>query len=203
VAPDERAQIVVPFRGEHGKQRLDAPENVRMELALAMLGDVLTAAVAAGPTVVATNDRDARKLAAELGAEAADDPGGGQGAAVGAALEGVEDGIVLVVNGDLPCVVPHDLRVLAGAAELGAIAYVEAADGTTNALAFPDRSLYAPLYGAASAARFRDHADAIGVTAIACAIPNLSDDVDTLDDLGRVGLRAGPRTQAALGRTLG
>ena len=193
-------QIVVPFRGERGKQRLDAPDNVRADLALAMLADVVSAAAAAGPTVVATSDAAARALAAELGAAAAEDPGGGQGAAVAAALEVLDDGVVLVVNGDLPCVVPHDLRVLAGAAELGAIGYVEAADGTTNALALPDRSMYAPLFGASSASRFRDHAQAIGVTAIACAIPNLSDDVDTLDDLERIGLRAGPRTQAALGR---
>jgi hypothetical protein len=33
---------------------------------------------------------------------------------------------------------------------------------------------------------------------MAAAIPGLADDVDTLDDLRRVGLRAGPRTQAAL-----
>jgi hypothetical protein len=63
--------------------------------------------------------------------------------------------------------------------------------------------MFAPLYGAASAARFRDHAAAIDVTAISCAVPNLADDVDTVDDLERVGLRAGPRTQAALGRVLG
>jgi 2-phospho-L-lactate guanylyltransferase len=195
-------EIVVPFRGESGKQRLDAPEHVRAELALAMLGDVVTAAAATGRTLVATSDAAARSLAEELGAEPADDPGGGQGAAVAAALAHVEGGTVLVVNADLPCVVPHDLRTLAGAADLGAIGYVEASDGTTNALALPDPSMYAPLYGAASAARFRDHAQAIGVTAIACAIPNLSDDVDTLEDLERVGLRAGPRTQAALGRTL-
>jgi 2-phospho-L-lactate guanylyltransferase len=196
-------QIVVPFRGESGKQRFDAPDDVRAEIALAMLGDVVTAAAATGETLVVTNDAAARRLSAELGAEPVDDPGGGQGAAVGAALEHAYEGVVLVVNADLPCVVPHDLRVLAGAAELGAIGYVEAADGTTNALAFPDRSMYAPLFGAASAARFRDHAAAIGATAIACAIPNLSDDVDTVQDLERVGLRAGPRTQAALGRVLG
>jgi hypothetical protein len=29
-------------------------------------------------------------------------------------------------------------------------------------------------------------------------IPNLADDVDTLDDLDRLALRAAPRTQAAL-----
>ena len=111
-------------------------------------------------------------------------------------------GPVLVVNADLPCVVPHDLRTLAGATELGAIGYVEAADGTTNALALPVKEHFAPLYGGGSAARFRDHADSLGVPAISCAIPNLSDDVDTLDDLDRIGLRAGPRTQAAIGRAL-
>ena len=38
-------QIVVPFRGETGKQRLVAPDAVRTKLALAMLGDVLAACV--------------------------------------------------------------------------------------------------------------------------------------------------------------
>lgn len=197
-------QIVVPFRGARGKQRVDAPAHVRAELALAMLGDVVAAAVASGRTLVVTEDAAAQSLAGELGAEPLEDPGGGQGAAVAAALGRVDDAQpVLVVNADLPCVVPHDLRVLAGAAELGALGYVEAADGTTNALALPDASVFAPLYGAASAARFRDHAQAVGVTAIACAIPNIADDVDTLEDLDRIGLRAGPRTQAALGRVLG
>jgi 2-phospho-L-lactate guanylyltransferase len=196
------AQIVVPFRGERGKRRLDAPEQVRTELALAMLGDVVTAAVATARTLVVTNADTARELATELGAETADDPGGGQGEAVAAGLTQLGDGTTLVVNADVPCVVPHDLRTLEGAADLGALGYVEAADGTTNALSLPDRSLYAPLYGTGSAARFRAHAEAQGLTAIACVIPNLADDVDTLDDLERIGLRAGPRTQAALGRTL-
>jgi 2-phospho-L-lactate guanylyltransferase len=195
-------QIVVPFRGENGKQRLDAPEETRARLSLAMLGDVLAAAIVTGRTLVVTGHAAGRALAEELGAETVSEPGGGQGAAVVAALEQLDDGPVLVVNADVPCVVPHDLRTLAGAAELGAIGYVEAPDGTTNALALPSAELFAPLYGGGSAARFRDHADSIGVTAISCAIPNLSDDVDTLDDLRRIGLRAGPRTQAALGSRL-
>ena len=196
------AQIVVPFRGESGKQRLDAPDGARAQLSLAMLGDVLAAATVVGRTLVVTVDKDGRALAEELGAALVDDPGDGQGAAVVAALAGIADGVVLVVNADLPCVVSHDLRTLAGAAELGAIGYVEAEDGTTNALALPRAELFAPLYGAGSAARFRDHAERLGVTAISCAIPNLSDDVDTLDDLGRIGLRAGPRTLAAVGRAV-
>jgi 2-phospho-L-lactate guanylyltransferase len=196
------AQIVIPFRGEHGKQRVDASDEVRTQLGLAMLGDVLAAATVTGRTLVVTDDEAGRALAAELGAEPVADGRGGQGAAVAAALGQLDGGTVLVVNADLPCVVPHDLRTLAGAAELGAIGYVEAEDGTTNALAFPDREHFAPLYGGGSAVRFRDHAEAIGVPAISCAIPNLSDDVDTLDDLRRIGLRAGPRTQAAMRRAL-
>ena len=194
------AQIVVPFRGENGKRRLDAPEGVRSQLALAMLGDVLAAATATGRTLVVSDDESGWALAAELGAEPVADTRGGQGAAVAAALARLDEGVVLVVNADLPCVVPHDLRTFAGAAELGAIGYVEAEDGTTNALALPSREHFAPLYGGGSAARFREHAESIGVPAIACAIPNLGDDVDTIDDLRRVGLRAGPRTQAAIGR---
>lgn len=193
------AQIVVPFRGESGKQRLQASEEVRARLALAMLGDVLTACVATGRTLLVTGDRVAQALAGELGAETVDDPGGGQGAAVAAALERVDPGPVVIVNADLPCVVPHDLRTLAGAAELGALGLVVAEDGTTNAVALPRASLFAPLYGPGSAARFREHAEAHGVSAAEAVIPNLSDDVDTAEDLERVALRAGPRTQAALG----
>lgn len=196
-------EIVVPYRGQNGKQRVDASDELREQLALAMLGDVLAAAVATGRTILASGDPAARALAAELGAEAVDDPGGGQGAAVAAALEQAGRGPVLVLNADVPCVVPHDLRTLAGAADLGAAAFVEAADGTTNALALPEASLFAPLYGAGSAARFRTHFADRGVTAISAAIPNLGDDVDTVDDARRIGLRAGPRTQAALGRVLG
>ena len=196
------AQIVVPFRGESAKQRLDVPDDMREKLALAMLGDVLAATVATGRTLLVTGDAAAHALAEELGAETVDDPGGGQGAAVEAALQRADNGTVLVVNADVPCVVPHDLRTLAGTADLGALGLVEGTDGTTNALALPRASLFAPLYGGGSAARFRDHAKAHGVSAVSAVIPNLTDDVDTLEDLHRVAFRAGPRTQAALGRVV-
>jgi len=187
--------IVVPFRGDRGKQRLDASEELRAQLALAMLGDVLAACVATTRTIVVTADPRAKSLADELGAEFCADPGGGQGQAVSAALAYLPDEPVLVVNADVPCVAPHDLRTLAGPAKLGAIGLVEAEDGTTNALALPGPSAFAPLYGARSAARFREHASAIGVDAVSAAIPNLADDVDTLADLERLRFRAAPRTQ--------
>ena len=191
--------IVVPFRGTGGKQRLDAPEGLREQLSLAMLGDVLTACVATGPTRVVSSDPAAAELAAELGADVVADPGGGQGPAVATALAGLPQEPTLVVNADVPCVVPHDLRTLARAAELGAFGLVEAEDGTTNALALPTPAAFAPLYGPDSAQRFREHAEAAGLEATDAEIPNLCDDIDTMGDLERLAHRAAPRTQAAIG----
>jgi 2-phospho-L-lactate guanylyltransferase len=125
------------------------------------------------------------------------DPGRGQGAAVEAALAGVGPGPILVVNADLPCVVADDLRALLDAAPDG-IALAEASDGTTNALSLPYPDAFAPLYGAGSAARFAEHAAALGLAVVSVTVPNLADDVDTLDDLRRLRARSGPRTRACL-----
>jgi 2-phospho-L-lactate guanylyltransferase len=183
--------IVVPFRGPDAKQRL-APMGAdeRAELALAMLGDVLAACLVVGETAVVTGDEDAAELAEELGARVVADPGGGQGAAVSAALG---EGRTLVVNADLPCATPHDLQQLERAIPEGGLALAEAADGTTNALGLSSGRLFAPLYGAGSAARFRALAESVSVL-----LPNLARDVDTPADLGAIQLTAGPRTQAAL-----
>ncbi len=197
------APIVVPFRGAGAKLRLaPMPEPERGALALAMLGDVLAACRVAGPTTVVTDEAKAVALAQELGCEVVADPGGGQGAAVAAALD-ARDGQILVVNADVPCVVPHDLRALLRATPDGGIAFVRAADGTTNALGLNRPELFAPLYGPGSADRFRAHVGDLGGEAVAVALPNLADDVDTLEDLERVAFRAGPRTQAALGQLVG
>jgi len=193
------APIVIPFRGLSGKRRIDAPEELRAQLALAMLGDVVAACVATDRTLVVTLDPEALDLARELGAELVEDPGGGQGGAVAAGLAGLPDRPVLVVNADVPCVVPRDLRTFAGAAELGAFGLVEAEDGTTNALALPRPQVFAPLFGAGSASRFTAHAISLRYEVSPAAIPNLIDDVDTRADLDRLSLRVGPRTQAALG----
>jgi 2-phospho-L-lactate guanylyltransferase len=188
--------IVVPYRA-NGKSRL--PEPLRSELALAMLADVLAACTATAPTTLVTADVEAARLARDFGAVTVDDPGEGQAVAVATALAAVEPPVV-VVNADLPCAAPADLRALGEVADEGALGLVEAADGTTNALALPDATLFASAYGPGSAARFRDHARARGIDAVSAVLPNLADDVDTLDDLRRIALRAGPRTQAALAR---
>jgi 2-phospho-L-lactate guanylyltransferase len=189
--------VVVPFH--EGKSRLSQQRHVRRRLGLAMLGDVLAACVAIGRTIVVTDDPEAAREASERGADLARDPGDGQGAAVAAALaEVIEPEPVLVVNADVPCAVPHDLRSLLAATPLGGIALVEALDGTTNALSLPSREVFAPLYGAGSGERFLAHARGLGLEAVSVAIPNLRDDVDTIGDLDRLQLRLGPRTQAVL-----
>jgi 2-phospho-L-lactate guanylyltransferase len=190
--------IVVPFRGASGKQRLNPlPDDVRVELALAMLGDVLAACTSVGQTVVVTSDERGTHVAQEHDARVLPDSGGGQGAAVAAALREAADGPALVVNADVPCVVPDDLRRLESATPEDGLAYVAARDGTTNALGLSETRLFAPLYGENSAERFRLHAHTLGVSVVPAAIPNLADDVDSVDDLDRLQLRIGPRTLAA------
>jgi 2-phospho-L-lactate guanylyltransferase len=190
--------VVVPFAGLHGKTRLRLSPWARQALSLAMLGDVLDTCVAVGRTRVVTPDLEAADLAREAGAEAVADPGGGQGAAVQASLCGVEAGTILVVNGDLPCVVASDLRSLLAVTPAGGLALVEARDGTTNALSLPGPEAFAPVYGPRSAGRFREYAIGLGLDVVSAPIPNLVDDVDTLDDLRRLQSRCGPRTRSCL-----
>ena len=177
---------VIPFRAG-GKSRL--PRPLRRDLALAMLGDVVEAALELGPARIVTDDVDAADLARAPGAVVVADPGGGQGAAVRAGLEGIE-GACLVVNADLPCATPDALRRLALAGD----AFVAAADGTTNALALASGVRFEPLYGPGSASRF----GRLGLARV--SIPELEADVDTLDDLERLSLPIGRRTTLVLDR---
>ena len=190
--------VVIPFAGVEGKTRLHASRRTRRELSLAMLGDVLAAALAVGTARVVTADAEGAELAREVEATVVEDPGGGQGPAVAAALAGLEPGAILIVNADVPCVLPDDLRALVAATPAGGIALVEALDGTTNALSISAAGVFTPLYGRDSASRFQAHARELGLEPVSAAIPNLADDVDTVDDLRRLHLRLGPRSQMVL-----
>lgn len=184
--------VVIPFRAQ-GKSRL--PAELRREVALAMLGDVVETATSVGEVRVVTADAAGGLVAGELGATVVDDPGEGQGPAVAAALEGA-DGVCLVVNADLPLVRPSDLAALAVPPKLGRVGLVASADERTNALGLPYPEVFRPLYGPRSARRFRAHALDVGLDFEELALPNLVADVDTLADLDRLGPRGGVRTRA-------
>jgi 2-phospho-L-lactate guanylyltransferase len=173
--------VVIPYRGD-AKRRLPSP--LRAAVAVAMLGDVVEAALPVGPTLVVTDDASV----VPAGVEVVPDPGAGLGAAVAAGLARV-NGHALVVNADLPAATPGSLTRLAAAG----LALVEALDGTTNALSLPDPAVFAALYGAGSAERFRAHAPFRTVS-----IPELVADVDSDADLERLAAHVGPRTRALL-----
>ena len=152
-----------------------------------MLGDVVEAASAVGLVRVVTDDPEAMDAVRALDATVVADPGGGQGGAVAAGLNG-QVGLCLVVNADLPCATPDALAGLAAQRP----AFVSAADGTTNALALPTPAWFEPLYGPGSAARFT----AAGLADV--SIPELGHDVDTLSDLLQLTFQVGPRTALVL-----
>ena len=186
--------VVVPFRGAEGKSRLGRlRREARETLAHAMLADVVDACLAIGPTVVVAPEgtpigeaiarpRPGRRPGSGRPRRARR----GRGRRTAAPP-------YLVVNADLPCVTARDLFTLAGAVPDGGLAVAAAADGTTNALALSSPDVFAPVYGPGSAARFAALAPSRTVDA-----PNLVDDVDTVDDLERLGGRVGPHTRAAL-----
>jgi 2-phospho-L-lactate/phosphoenolpyruvate guanylyltransferase len=173
--------VVIPYRGD-AKRRL--PSSLRAAVAVAMLGDVVEAALEVGRVLVVTDDPSV----VPAGAEVVADPGRGLGAAVAAGLSRI-DGHALVVNADLPATTAAAIGRLADAG----LALVEALDGTTNALSLPDPGDFAPLYGPGSAERFRAHAAFVTVS-----IPELVADVDSDADLDRLTSVIGPRTRALL-----
>jgi 2-phospho-L-lactate/phosphoenolpyruvate guanylyltransferase len=186
--------VVIPYRGSDPKRRLEPmSEGDRVELAEAMLSDVLAAAAAVGRVFVVSPEQPALPA----GVVHVTDPRRGQGSAVRAALDTASAAGApepyLVVNADLPCATPRDLLALAGAIPDGGLALARAADGTTNALGLSGERVFAPLYGPGSADRYAALASSRGVDA-----PNLVDDVDTIADLVRLAPRLGAETARVL-----
>jgi 2-phospho-L-lactate guanylyltransferase (CobY/MobA/RfbA family) len=173
--------IVIPYRGD-AKQRLSP--RLRAAVAVAMLGDVVEAALAVGRVLVVTDDPSVVPRDAEV----VPDPGQGPRSSRRC---GPRTRRRAHAGGQRrpPGATPGSLRRLA---ESG-LALVEAPDGTTNALSLPDPGVFEPLYGPRSAARFRASAAFVTV-----AVPELELDVDADDDLPRLAVRLGRRTRALL-----
>ena len=140
------------------------------------------------PEIARAMLEDVCAACAPLGEVRVCDAPGGQGQALAAFLEDVS-GPVVIVNADVPCIRTDELETLVAAAP----ALVAAPDGTTNALSLTDARDFVPLYGADSAARYGST-----LKARALDLAGLRDDVDTWDDLVRVGDRVGPSTRRQL-----
>lgn len=127
---------------------------------------------------------DVRSACGHVGDVLICDAPGGQNAAVTELLARL-DGLVAIVNSDVPCVTPFELQELIDSAP----ALVAARDGTTNALALEHARDFRPLYGPGSAERF-------GLKRL--DLPGLCEDVDTREDLLRLAPLVGPNTRSAL-----
>nr|WP_202499752.1 2-phospho-L-lactate guanylyltransferase [Streptomyces sp. SID5476] len=208
--------MVVPVKPlARAKSRLSdtAADAVRPGLALAFAQDTVAAALAAtavsGVVVVTDDPLAARELAA-LGARTVpEDPRGGSGDGLNAALRHgtavVRDvrpqSPVAALNADLPALRPGELtRVLNAAAAFARSFLPDAAGtGTTLLAAAPGHDL-SPVFGPGSRVLHR-RSGAVELTVT--AVDSVRQDVDTGDDLrAALGLGVGPRTAAAAARLL-
>jgi 2-phospho-L-lactate/phosphoenolpyruvate guanylyltransferase len=169
----------------------------RRLLAIAMFEDVIAALQAvpalAAPVVVSP-DREVWRRAEAMGCRVVEEPpgAGDLNAALSSAAASLGDGPpLLVVAADLPLASGAGLeRVLAAPAP---VAVVPSADGGgTNVLAWRDPASFAPSFGPGSAARHLAVPGAVRVDD-----PDLSLDVDTVEDLRRVAGRLDPSSVTA------
>ena len=151
-----------------------------------------------GETRVVTPDEEAATAARAAGAEPVADPGGGQGAAVQAGVEGVAPGAILVVNADVPCVGPTISVRSSPRRRLAPSRSSRPLDGTTNAVSLPSAACVRAALRSGQRGSLPRARRVAGLEAVSVAVPDLADDVDTMDDLTRLRHRAGPRTQACL-----
>jgi len=202
---------VIPVKElARAKERLRPvlPDDARRALVLAMLADVLEAALTSGVldiVAVVSRDDGVLSMAASAGAARLDEPehGGGLNAALERARTGFPEARELVVlPADLPFALPQEVRQLVAAAETGpALALVTSGDGGTNALALSPPGLIPFRFGPDSGRRHEDEARRLGVRSLRLSLSSLSLDIDTPADLALMeSLReqCRPRTAAIL-----
>ncbi len=209
-----RTAAILPVkRFSRAKQRLGASvaDPLRLDLARAMVGDVLSAlrdCPAIERTIVVTCEDAAAAAASYLGAIVVEDLAeDGQSAAVArgierAAAEGFER--VLCIPGDCPALDPLELQALLDAQPDEATEAVIVPDrhGTgTNGLLLTPPGAIAPSFGPDSCERHRQLAQAAGV---ACRVERLASlllDIDTGEDLAALRERLAGEPRAGARRT--
>ncbi len=185
-----------PYLGRGGVERL----------AVAMLGDVLEALLRSqglDRVAVVTPDANVARAAIDAGAEALlrDDPG--LNAAIDAAageLAAGEHDTLLVVLGDVAGIETSDVDALLDAAPAIGVALAPSSDGGTAALLRSPAGVIGSAFGANSAKRHRERAEAAGVPFLEVRLDSLCLDLDELEDLDRFLARegGGPRTRELL-----
>jgi 2-phospho-L-lactate guanylyltransferase len=178
------------------KERLSSrlPAEVRVGLAAAMLGDVLSALrraeVFAGIAVVS---RDAQALALATSREATPlRETGGEGLNQ-AVAQGIERCIaagasaIVVAMGDLPLLAPHEVCALVARLPSRGVVLAPSFDGTgTNLLAARPPDVFPTSFGPDSLALHRAAAASLDLPLDVCSLRGASLDIDTLDDLERL-----------------
>ncbi len=217
-----RTAAILPVKHfARAKQRLGAtvPDSLRLELARAMVADVLLAlsqTASIERTIIVTREQSVAATAHEQGAIVLDDAaerGQSAAAALGvqwALAEGIER--VLCVPGDCPALDPDELEALLRSAaadrdgEHGVVIVPDRHGTGTNGLLLSPPDAIAPSFGPDSCERHRELALAAGLTVRVRQPPSLLLDIDTGADLAALrerlaGLDArAPRTRAVLGR---
>ena len=185
-----------PYLGRGGVERLT----------VAMLSDVLEALLGAqglDRVAVVTPDTNVARAARDAGAEALlrEDPS--LNAAIDAAageLSPGNDDALLVVLGDVAGIETSDIDTLLDSAPAIGVALAPSSDGGTAGLLRSPAGVIGSAFGANSAKRHRERAEAAGVPFLEVRLDSLSLDLDELEDLDRFLARqgGGPRTRELL-----
>jgi 2-phospho-L-lactate guanylyltransferase len=211
-----RTAAILPVkRFAQAKQRLgtSVADSLRLELARAMVGDVLAALTETASiefTIVVTGEPSVAEEARAGGAIVIDDTAqDGQSAAVGLGVRRALDaGIerVLCIPGDCPTLDPAELETLLGSSQSREVVIVPDRHGAgTNGLLLAPPGAISPSFGPDSRERHTALALAAGIAARVEQPPSLLLDIDTGADLAVLRDRlAGeriraPRTRAVLG----
>jgi 2-phospho-L-lactate/phosphoenolpyruvate guanylyltransferase len=191
-----RTAAILPVkRFSQAKQRLGATvaDPLRLDLARAMVGDVLSAlhsCAAIERTIVVTSEASVAAAASYKSAIVVEDAAEeGQSAAVARGIErAVQDGFerVLCIPGDCPALDPSEVAALLEAEPAGAVAVVIVPDrhGTgTNGLLLTPPDAITPSFGPDSCERHARLAREAGVGCRVERLPSLLLDIDTGADL--------------------
>jgi len=205
----ERLAIVVavgPLDRAKSRMGPTLDEVERRALVLAMLDDVLRAIrqTHEGSLIVVTPDDDVRPLTKRHQAELLRDHGDGTNAAIVTAIDSAtvqSSDAVLVLQADLPQLRSthvDDIKSALTDMHSPGVLLVPNDDGGTSALALLPPNAMPTAFGTESGSAHHRSARESGIPLHELPIAALSSDVDTIEDLKRIGQIAGPSTTTLL-----